>query len=139
LAPTPSLDIAGKSLHAALMNSPIERACVSLLNELAILLAAIEANLGLLSLLVKDLLSGEDSELLSDEVSFADAVDEVLYRAGLGAIDCLSALQEQALLMSTDNQGRLIAASQRYHELTERWTALGEAVHHVWRLRRPPQ
>lgn len=121
------------------MNEVFQRAMQAVFQELTILLVAIEANLDLLNYLMRDVLSGEDSDLFPDDEAFANAVDEVLYCSALSAVDCLSTLKDQVQLLSPDDQEKLIATTGRYDELAERWMALVEAVHHVWQLRHPPQ
>ncbi len=114
--------------HVCRMVEVFSRVVDSLFSELAAFLAAIETNLGLLSHIVKDVLNGEADDLLKDEERFAEALDEVLYRVALAALDILSSLQDQMLNLSAEQQAKLSFSVNQYDELTARWRSLCEAI-----------
>lgn len=120
------------------MTNVLERVHAALLKELRLMVGALAANLDVLGFLVKDLLQGEEEELLADAETFAAEVDGVLYHAAVAAIDCLDALRDQKLCLSPSDREQLALYAGQFDELTRNWTELVTAVNDVWKLRRPP-
>lgn len=121
------------------MQDTIPRAHERMIQELQVLMTAIDSNLNLLALVVSDLLNGNSDELLEEEETLGMAIDEVLYLTGLASMKLIDSLQGQAELMEATHKQALSAVSKQHDELVSRWNDLAGAVHQVWNLRMPCQ
>ena len=102
------------------------------------LITSMDANLELLTFLVKDLLKGDEDDLIPDFEQLAAAIDEVLYRTGIMAAETLEALNRYAPGLPVAQVEQFAALTRRYCETTDRWEQVCEAVHGVWKMRMPP-
>lgn len=133
-----SVDVCEGLGHGLPMTNGIRRAPELILDELRLMVAVLAANVDMLGFLVRDLLEGDEEDLLPDADRFAVALDKVLFHGARAARNCLDALRDLAPNLSPDLRAQLPLYAEQFIDITHHWTELVTAVNGIWKLRRPP-
>jgi hypothetical protein len=102
-------------------------------------LETIRVHVEALQQLAQQLLKGEKTFLLHEEMRLGYRLDEAVYAASVPALSLLEELQRWEKGLGPEQRQEVSRQRAHYDASTGRWRQLMEAVHHVWTRQKPPQ